>query len=577
MQYATTVIKNAKIYTIDNQNSIKEAMAIDNDKIICVGSNEEVEKYINKESEIIDAGGNVVLPGLIDSHIHPPGTALVELYEVSLYGLHTVEEYKEAIKEFIKNNPHIKTVYGRGWSLGAFVGEELAKGPKKEHLDEVSKEIPIVLRAYDGHTIWINSKAMGIFNISINTPCPEGGKIEINHETNELWGTLKESATHLIKEHDYTDEEYSNAFEVFQEKMHEYGITSILAMSGLNWGIRPKVYKDLYKQNKLKMRISNSIIIFNGEDYKSQIDKIKRVKEGYDCDYFKTTTVKLLGDGVVEGSTAYLLKPYEKGAKRGDNYYGDFLWSDEDLEKTIKYANDNDFSIHVHSVGDGSTRKVLDAIEKSYHLNKDFNEINKSNNEKVPNFRNTITHLQLVDKNDIKRFKDLNIIAALQPYWHLKGPKWWEEVDYKLLGERAKEEYPLKSFINENVIITSSSDHSVTPIPNPFYAIEAGVTRNLYNHNYFGVKDIKDMDDERYLLNKSERGSVEDLVRSFTINGAYQIFRENEIGSIEAGKYADFIIIDKDIFNINPIDIENTKVLKTFFNGKLVYDNNINS
>ena len=186
-------------------------------------------------------------------------------------------------------------------------------------------------------------------------------------------------------------------------------------------------------------------------------------------------------------------------------------------------------------------RKVLDAIEKTYKLN------NK-------NFRNTITHLQLVDKDDIKRFKNLNIIAAVQPYWHLKGPKWWEEVDYKLLGERAREEYPLNSFIKENVIITSSSDHSVTPVPNPFYAIEAGVTRNLYNHNYFCVEDIKDMDDERYLLNKAERATVKDLVRSFTINGAYQIFREKEIGSIEVGKYADFIIIDRDIFNINPID-----------------------
>lgn len=562
MKYATTVIKNAKIHTIDNQNSIKEAMAINDDKIIYVGSNEGVEKYINKESKIIDANNNVILPGFIDSHIHPPGTALVELYEVSLYGLHSVEEYKKTIREFIENNPHVKTVHGRGWSLGVFEGEELAKGPKKEHLDEVSKELPIILRAYDGHTLWINSKAVEVFNINENTPCPEGGKIEINNETNELWGTLKETATQLVREDDYTDEEYANAFELFQEKMHEYGITSILAMSGLNWGIMPQVYKELYDKNKLNMRISNSVIIYGEEHWKIQGEKIKKIKQNYDCDYFKTTTIKLLGDGVVEGSTAYLLEPYEIGAKRGDNYYGEFLWNDEDLINCIKYANDNNFSIHVHSVGDGSTRKVLDAIEKTYELSGKFDA----------NFRNTITHLQLVDKNDIKRFKDLNVIAALQPYWHLKGPKWWEEVDYKLLGDRAEEEYPLKSFLNEGVIITSSSDHSVSPVPNPFYAIEAGVTRNLYNHKYFGVDDITDMDNEKYLLNKNERGTVEELVRSFTINGAYQIFRENEVGSLEVGKYADFIIIDRDIFSVDPIDIEDTKVLKTFFNGKLVYE-----
>ena len=559
MKKATIIIKNAKIYTIDNKNSIKEAMVIDDNKIIYLGSNEEVEHFITEDSKVIDVGKKVILPGFVDSHIHPPGTALTDLYEVSLYGLNSIEEYKDTIIKFIKNNPQSKIIYGRGWSLGAFQGEELAKGPKKEHLDEISKEIPIILRAYDGHTIWLNSKAMEVFNIDLNTPCPAGGKIEINYEKKELWGTLKESAMDLVSDRDYSDEEYEEAFEVFQKQLHKYGITSILAMSGLDWGIRAKVYDNLFKKNKLNMRISNSIIIFADEDWKSQIDEIIKVRENYDCENFKTTTVKFLGDGVVEGCTAYLLKPYEIGAKMGENYYGDFLWNEEDLTNSIKYANDNDFSIHVHSVGDGSTKKVLDAIEKTYKLNNE-------------NFRNTITHLQLVDKDDIKRFKNLNIIAAVQPYWHLKGPKWWEEVDYKLLGERAIEEYPLNSFIKENVIITSSSDHSVTPVPNPFYAIEAGVTRNLYNHNYFCVEDIKDMDDERYLLNKAERATVKDLVRSFTINGAYQIFREKEIGSLEIGKYADFIIIDRDIFNINPIDIENTKVLQTFFNGKLVYD-----
>ena len=208
MEYINTIIKNAKIYTIDNKNQIQEALVVKDEKIIYVGSNEGADKFINDKSKIIDAKNNILLPGFIDSHIHPPGTALTELYEVSLYGLNSIEEYKDAINEFISKNPNIKTVYGRGWSLGIFKGEELAKGPKKEHLDEISKDIPIILRAYDGHTIWLNSKAMKKFNININTTCPEGGKIEIDEENNELWGTLKESATHLIEEHKYTDEEY---------------------------------------------------------------------------------------------------------------------------------------------------------------------------------------------------------------------------------------------------------------------------------------------------------------------------------------------------------------------------------
>lgn len=253
------------------------------------------------------------------------------------------------------------------------------------------------------------------------------------------------------------------------------------------------------------MKISNSMIIFSDEDIKSQIDEIKNIREKYDSDLFKITTIKLLADGVVEGSTAYLLEPYELGAGRGNN-----------------------------------------------------------------DFRNTIAHLQLVNNNDIKRFRELNIIAAVQSYWHIKGPKWWDEVDYKLLGDRSKYEYPLNYFIKEGVTITSSSYHSVTPEPNPFYAIEAGVTRKLYNSKYFGVEDINNIYDERYLLNKDERISA--MVKSFTINGAHAIFRENEIGSIEVGKYADFIVIDRDIFNIYPIDIEKTNVLMIFFDGRIVYE-----
>ena len=359
------VIINAKVYTIDNEDSIKEAIAIKNNKIVYVGNNEDINKYIKKETKVIDAKGNIILPGMIDSHIHPPGTALTELYEVSLYGLNTLEEYKEVIRVFIEQNPNIKVIYGRGLSLGIFEGEELGKGPKKEHLDDISMDIPIVLRAYDGHTIWLNSKALKEFNININTPCPIGGKIEINEETNDLWGTLKESATHLIKEHDYSEEEYMKAFELFQRNMHKFGITSILSMSGIKWGMGPSAYKRLFEEEKLKMRVSNSIIIFPNEDIKSQIDEIKSIREKYNWDLFKTTTIKLLADGVIEGSTAYLLEPYEVGAGMGNNYYGEFLWDDESLENTIKYSNENNFSIHVHSVGDGSTKKILDAVEKT--------------------------------------------------------------------------------------------------------------------------------------------------------------------------------------------------------------------
>lgn len=573
------IILNAKIYTVDSDNSVKEALVIDGNKIAYVGTNEGAQEFIDRslalgESiefvdlmsaldsdevkgslKVIDLQGHAVLPGLIDSHIHPPGTALTDLYEVSLYGLDSVEQCKDAIRAFIERNKGIDTVYGRGWSLGIFKGDEVSKGPRKEHLDDVSRDIPIILRAYDGHTLWLNSKAFEKFGIDKNTPCPAGGKIEIDDDTKEVWGTLKESATHLVKEGEYTDYQYQKAFELFQKKIHKFGVTSILSLSGFKWGIQPQVYKKLIDENKLKMRISAGFSISPGEDPIEQIDRIKAIRDNFDSDYFKTTTVKLLADGVVEGTTASLIEPYELEAGKGNDYCGEFLWDRDKLPIAIEKANREGFSIHVHSVGDNATKTMLDAIE----------EVEDSNH------RNALTHLQLVRAEDIYRFKKLNVIASVQPYWHMKGPNWWDVVDYKLVGKRAEAEYPLNSFVKAGVKIASSSDHSVTPIPNPFFAMQAGVTRNLYNAGYFGARDVKDMDEPQWLLNKDERVSVCDIVRSFTINGAYLIFRDDEIGSIEVGKCADFIVLDRDIFEINPVDIGNTQVLMTFFDGKVVY------
>lgn len=573
------IILNAKIYTVDSDNSVKEALVIDGNKIAYVGTNEGAQEFIDRslalgESiefvdlmsaldsdevkgslKVIDLQGHAVLPGLIDSHIHPPGTALTDLYEVSLYGLNSVDECKDAIRTFIEINKGIDAVYGRGWSLGIFKGDEVSKGPRKEHLDDVSRDIPIILRAYDGHTLWLNSKAFEKFGIDKNTPCPAGGKIEIDDDTKEVWGTLKESATHLVKEGEYTDYQYQKAFELFQKKMHKFGVTSILSLSGFKWGIQPQVYKKLMDENKLKMRISAGFSISPGEDPIEQIDKIKAIRDNFDSDYFKTTTVKLLADGVVEGTTASLIETYELEAGKGNDYCGEFLWDRDKLPIAVEKANREGFSIHVHSVGDNATKTMLDAIE----------EVEDSNH------RNALTHLQLVRAEDIDRFKKLNVIASVQPYWHMKGPNWWDVVDYKLVGKRAEVEYPLNSFVKAGVKIASSSDHSVTPIPNPFFAMQAGVTRNLYNAGYFGARDVKDMDEPQWLLNKDERVSVEEIVRSFTINGAYLIFRDDEIGSIEVGKCADFIVLDRDIFEINPVDIGNTQVLMTFFDGKVVY------
>ncbi|SMC89308.1 amidohydrolase [Sporomusa malonica] len=557
--FADTVFMNGVVYTADTQENVYQAIAIKGDKILFIGNNEQTAMYIGEDTKRIDLKGRMVIPGMIDSHIHPPGIALSELYEVQLFGINSLEGYVAAVKDFINCHPGTKAIFGQGWLWSAFEGEEVNKGPRKEHLDAVAPDIPVILRAMDGHSWWVNSKALAVSGITRDTEAPDGGIIE-KDITGELWGTVKESAISLIIQPEYTLEQYVQAMHAFQSKMHSFGITGILSIMGRFTDIILQAWNHLEKQGSLALHVRGAIMIQPQDNLLSQFEDIDRLKKKHHSPNFQITTAKFFADGVVEGGTSCLLEPYTLETGKGSNYYGRFLWDMEMLDQAFCQANQRGLQIHVHSTGDAATRRVLDALEEVQ--------------EKVSpgDFRNTITHLQLVDQDDILRFKQLKVIASVQPYWHFKGPNWWQYVDYRLLGERAKHEYPLRSFINQGVIIASSSDYSITPVPNPLFAIEVGATRNIYNGRAFGVEDITDMDDGRYLLNKDERVSVAEMIKSFTINGAFTLFIDQETGSIEVGKQADLVVLDQDLLSINPVDIDKVKVCMTFFAGNLVYN-----
>jgi predicted amidohydrolase YtcJ len=255
-----------------------------------------------------------------------------------------------------------------------------------------------------------------------------------------------------------------------------------------------------------------------------------------------------------------MLEPYEKAAEKGPNYRGEFLWDMDVLKKAFALINKEGYQIHVHSIGDAATKNTLDALEYAH--------------TQVPgDFRPAITHVQVVAPEDFARFKKLGVIASVQTgFWGFKEPYWWEVVDHAFLGERAEHEYPLKSFFKAGVVVISSSDHAVMPIPNPLWAIRAGVTRNLNHAAYYGIDDITDMDDPKWLLNKNERASLDEMIRSYTINSAYAHFLENESGSIEVGKSADMVIISKDITKLDPIKIDSAEILKTIFRGEVVFE-----
>jgi len=540
---ADTVFLNGVIYTADANDTTVKALAIKDGKILALGGGSEMEIYIGSGTEVTDLAGKMVLPGMIDSHLHPPGNALIELYNIYLSQKDDKDTILAKAAKFIAANPDLDAYYGNGWSVGVFEGEETIRGPKKERLDAISPNKPVILTSYDGHSIWANSKALEIAGITKDTPDPEAGVIERDPVTGEPWGTLKEAAMELLPDEKYTLAQLIEGVKAFQALMHSLGYTGIFSAT-FSAGMddeTSKVFKLLDDKGELKMwvRASERIDITRDEDLETQIANLKRLRDTYSGKLFKVTNAKIFIDGVIEGVTAKLLQPYEKAAGKGNGYYGMYSWEDMNaLKQAFTTLNREGFQIHIHSIGDRATRDTLDAFE--YAL------------KQVPGeHRNAITHLQLVAPEDIPRFKELGVIANCQAYWHLKEPGWWEVVDFPFLGKRAENEYPLRSFFRSGAVVASSSDYPVTDPPNPLRAIQVGVTRNL---------------------NREERSSLTDMIKSFTANNAYALFLDDVTGTIEVGKYADLVILDQDLFNINPLDIDGVRVLKTMFRGEVVYE-----
>lgn len=562
---AASVFQNGVVYTIDGEDwdqNAAQAMAVSADgTILFVGSNEEAEAWIGSETEVVDLEGKTVLPGLIDSHVHPPGKALTELFQIDLYTAFTKDNTMEAIAAFIEKNPGLDAYWGSGFNMG--MTDENGTPPNKAWLDEVCPDAPMILNSNDGHNAWVNSAALEMLGIDASTKTPVGGNIH-KDANGEPTGLLTDCGDLITVSQEFNDAQMDAALDYFFKTMNSWGYTSFSsAGTGLIQGapIGANTFKEMEDAGELTMRVNLSSIM-EVDDPDKAIKELNDMEPVLaDSELIKASTAKYFIDGVVEGCTAYLTEPYTAAAGKGDNYYSEPMWEDFDAyAESMKKVLEEGYQIHVHSIGDAATHMTLDALEYAQNANGDAD------------YRNVITHVQLVAEEDFARFGELKLIAAMQPFWSLKEPDWYDTVDALVLGEeRAWKEYPFGSLKEGGAILTSSGDFPVTPVNNPFWAIEAGVTRNLNNPDYYGVDPITDMDDPTWLLNPDERLTLKDMVEAYTINGAYQMFRDEEIGSLTAGKLADFIIIDKDIMNTDPLDLDGIQVQATYLGGNQVF------
>ncbi|WP_408006904.1 amidohydrolase [Pseudalkalibacillus sp. A8] len=549
---ATLVLKNGSVYTMEEDQHTAEAIAINDDQIIFVGSNTGVEKYISDDTQVIDLKGKMVSPGFMDGHTHPPGQWTTKLFQVDLTNVKSHEEYIQAIADFRKDHPDVKIITGRGWKNGSYEqADGTNPGPKKEDIDAVVSDIPVILNSIDGHSVWVNSKALAMAGISKETKAPKGGMIERNPDGSPR-GVLREGATDLLTDvqalFDLTGEQYKKAFLKYQDEANSFGITGILNMSGSTENM--SLLHDLEKEGKLTMRIANAFKFDPGTNPDEAVKTVLDSREKYSSDYLQINTAKLFADGVTEGKTAVFLEPYTENAGMGEHYHGDANWKVEDFNKMVTSLDKDSVQLHIHAIGDGAVHASLNAFEKA----------RKANGER--DSRHTITHISAINDNDITRMAKMNVIASLQPFWFYKDQ--YYELEKAMIGEgRALDMYPARKMWDEGVTIASSSDYPPTPDYRPLNGIEIGVTRN---------SPYPDEQETNMIRNDAYALTVKEMLQSFTKNVAYQLFREDDLGSLKVGKKADMVVLDLDIINSDPKDISETKVVYTIVGGKIVYE-----
>jgi predicted amidohydrolase YtcJ len=544
---ADLLLLNGTIYTVNEKvdwdKQPQQALAISGKRIVYVGNDSEALELIGPETRMVDLAGKMVLPGFIESHAHPSGAALL-LAGVSLFNATTSDGYLQLIKEYAIDHPNASVIRGFGWNHPAF-GE---KGPGKELLDSIIPDKPVALFALDGHSLWVNSKALEMTGITSKTPDPVGGVIERDSSGNPT-GTLREtSAASLVitKLPPISEDETTQGMARILDLAKGLGITTIQDAGVFNEGIM-SAYSNLDKEGKLDVRIRGEQVCDPALGA-NQIPDLISERENYSSDLVQMKTAKLLLDGVVEGHTALLLEPY---ADR-PGFRSSPIWSPEVFNETIAALDKEGFQIEVHAIGDGAVRMALDAYQRALEENGKRDS------------RHKIAHLVIVSPADLPRFDALGVIPVPSPNWFYYDAT-FEQNNLAYLGdERAEHMMPMKSLIDNGATVAIGTDFPAcgdSPTFNPLDEIKTGVTRLPLPADSNIIRAYW----------PEEKVDLKTMIECATINGAYACFMENETGSLEAGKLADLIVIERDLFKLPAEDINKAEVLTAILEGREVF------
>ncbi len=545
MGYASVVYKNGKIYTVNESKPWAEAVAVKDGKFLQVGSDADMDTLAGSNTKVVDLGGKFVMPGVHDAHIHPDWVVDFRL-NLTLSPDQSWPEIQQAIKTFAEERPDRKWIWGGGlpWLTDKQIGDFEGVRAHKSVLDELVPDRPVALWDVGGHAALVNSKALEIAGVTRFTKDPSGGAI-IRDKNNDATGVMRVMAANLVMEHiePVNFDEWTSHLEALFKEMNSLGVTSLKDACAHEMSL--KAYRDLYQRNQMNMRIAAATrtpLDMVTKAAKGAQQTLLEQREKYACDRINPNYVKFLLDGSAGGQTLVMLEPYE-GSEDYCGYHRNPL---DQVTIEVERWHKEGVGVMIHAVGDGAIRGALDAIENALQKNGDTGA------------RHQICHTTFIHPEDKPRFAENNIIAEFSPYlWFPSLATEMLEVD--IGKERLALGFPVKDIIDTGAPVCQGTDCPVVESLSPWEGLESLITRKMPGG-----------EGEAYVPDQSI--SLKSALKIFTLGGAYAMNQEDKTGSIEVGKFADFIVLDRNLFETPVEQIGQTQVLLTVLEGKTVHE-----
>lgn len=546
---ADTLLLNGRVYTVNPEQPWAEAIAVKDGRILFVGSAAEAAAYRGTQTELIDLEGKMAMPGLNDLHVHPVYGFTVQLFECVFPGTATPEVVRQTVAQCVEDYPDAEWIIGGQWETDFFIKHDIPS-PRK-WLDEISGDKAVILRDTSFHNRWANSKALELAGLTRDSPEIPGGEMVRDKETGEPNGLLYETAAGPVLRiiPDWTEQQYLQAARESVRVANRFGLTGIKEAWATPQGLQ--AYKALDDSGEISVHLVTSISVLPMLDEDKNLDAgiLEQMRTAYRGRHVNTDAVKLSMDGVPSASrTAAMLADYMPAYEGAPTHNGKQHYTQEQLSRLIVQLDKLGLTAKVHTAGDRSVRVTLNAIEAARQANGNSG------------LRHELAHAGYIDEADIPRFAELDAVAEISPYIWFPSVK-VDSIIRAVGEERGQRYWPVRDLLQAGAQVVAGSDWPAGALSsmNPWVGLEAMISRA----NPWGIRQDR--------LWEEQAITLEQALDIYTRSGAKGLFLEQDSGSIEAGKLADIIVLEHNLFEIPVEMISDTQVSLTLFEGRIVY------